>query len=80
MPTLFRVGAYRIVIHSNDHPPPHVHAIGDGSATFESGFHRADIRLVACRGIALGDLRRLATEIANRHHECQVAWRNRHGS
>jgi hypothetical protein len=80
MPTLFRVGAWRVVIHSNDHPPPHVDAIGNGSAKFVIGRRRSDIRLVECRGIAPGDLRRLAAEIANRHDECLEAWRERHGN
>lgn len=35
MPTLLRIGPYRFRIHSNDHPPPHVHVqSADGEAAF----------------------------------------------
>lgn len=35
MPTVFRIGPYRVVIFTNDHRPAHVHIIrgqGDGEA------------------------------------------------
>jgi hypothetical protein len=30
MPTVLRIGAWRVVIYPNDHRPAHVHAIGQG--------------------------------------------------
>lgn len=30
MPTVLRSGGVRVVIHSNDHPPAHVHVLGPG--------------------------------------------------
>lgn len=28
MPTLTKIGANRVMIRTNDHPPPHVHIVG----------------------------------------------------
>ena len=30
MPTVLRIGAWRVVIYPNDHRPSHVHVIGQG--------------------------------------------------
>ncbi|MEK7343962.1 MAG: DUF4160 domain-containing protein [Pseudomonadota bacterium] len=30
MPTVWRDGNLRVVIYTDDHPPPHVHVFGDG--------------------------------------------------
>jgi hypothetical protein len=30
MPTVLREGNLRVVIYTDDHPPPHVHVFGDG--------------------------------------------------
>jgi hypothetical protein len=30
MPTVLRIGAWRVVIYPNDHRPAHVHVIGQG--------------------------------------------------
>jgi hypothetical protein len=36
MPTVLRIGAWRVVIYPNDHRPAHVHVIGQGcEAVFE---------------------------------------------
>jgi hypothetical protein len=36
MPTIKRIDGLRVMIYSNDHPPPHVHVIGaDREAVFE---------------------------------------------
>ena len=30
MPTVLRIGGWRIAIYPNDHPPAHVHVLGPG--------------------------------------------------
>jgi hypothetical protein len=79
MATLFRIGGYRIVVYSNDHPPSHVHAIGEGRARFELGGSPADVRLTEQIGVSVGDLRRIAREIIARHAECLACWSEHHG-
>ena len=61
MPTVLRLGAFRVVIYPNDHRPAHVHVIGGGhEAVFNLhcpggpaelrenyGFTRPDVRRIA---------------------------------
>ena len=79
MATLFRAGSYRIVVFSNDHSPPHVHAVGEGHAKFELGASAGDVRLTVVDGIPLRDLRRIAEAMATQHAECLVARERIHG-
>jgi hypothetical protein len=81
MPTVARVGSVRVAIYSNDHPPPHVHAIrrdgawarlalncptGPVTLMDQSGFRRAEI-------IEIGE-----TVAANLAPICEQ-WRRIHG-
>lgn len=80
MPTLFHVGAYRVVVYLNDHAPAHAHAVGaDGEARFALGDDPGDVRLIDVAGISRSDLRRIAAAIMDRHGECLDFWRNIHG-
>jgi hypothetical protein len=76
---LFLVGRVRIVVYSNDHPPPHVHAVGAGRARFELGEVPSDVRLVECDGMSTSELRRITEAIIARHGECLESWRRHHG-
>jgi hypothetical protein len=80
MPTLFHVGAYRVMIRTNDHTPAHVHALGlDGEAKIELGVTPADMRLVYNLGIPKRILLEIVAEVARRHRECHQSWRAVHG-
>jgi hypothetical protein len=76
MGTLFRIGSCRIVVYSNDHRPPHVHAVGDGYARFDIGDMPDDVRPTEQAGVSVRELRRIASEIVARHAECLAAGRN----
>lgn len=81
MPTLFRVGTYRIVIFLNDHSPAHVHVIGAGGfAKVQLGEKPTDVALVETMGIPKASLRRIVGEIMARHSACQDGWRMHHGN
>lgn len=81
MPTLFRVGPYRVVVYFNDHDPAHVHAVGAGGhAKFELGKMPDDVALVETFGISTPALRRIAAEIVDRHPECRTGWRKCRGN
>jgi Domain of unknown function (DUF4160) len=81
MPTLFRVGSYRVVVFLNDHRPPHVHVIGAvGRAKFELGATPNDVALVESNGIRATSLRRIAAEIIERHQACLENWKKHHGN
>lgn len=79
MATLFLVGRIRIVVYSNDHPPPHVHAVSEGHVRFALGETPADVRLVECERMSRRELRLIAEAIIARHDECLAAWRSVHG-
>jgi len=80
MPTLFHVGAYRVVVYLNDHAPAHVHAVGaEGEGRFALGNEPGDVRLMEVSGISRSDLRRIVAAIIDRHQECLDIWRSIHG-
>jgi hypothetical protein len=81
MPTVFAVGAYRIVVYPNDHQPPHVHAVGPGGeARFALGRRPADVRLMdAASTIPRAAMRAITAEVIDRHPECLAKWRKIHG-
>ena len=81
MPTVFSVGAYRIVVFPNDHGPAHVHAVGpDGSARFSLGGGPGEVRLMDVDGVPKKALKEIAGEIIDRHEECLELWRSIHGN
>ena len=81
MPTLFRIGSYRVMVYTNDHSPAHVHAVGvGGHAKFELGRTPDDVALVESFGISTAGLERIAAEIIARHRECRSVWRKYHGN
>lgn len=80
MPTVFEVGAYRIVVYPNDHRPAHVHAVGpDGEGRFALGSAPGDVYLMDVDGIPRAELRKIAEQIIDRHQECLDKWREIHG-
>ncbi len=80
MPTLFRVGAWRVVIFLNDHEPAHVHVIGpEGRARFYLGRDPGDVALLEAEGIPTPILRRIAAQLIDRHAECLSTWNAIHG-
>ncbi len=81
MPTLFRLGSYRVMVFFNDHHPPHVHVMGpDGHAKFELGATPNDVALVESDGIRTATLRQIAAAIIDRRQECLENWEKHHGN
>lgn len=81
MPTLFRVGSYRVMVYLNDHSPAHVHAVGAGGhAKFALGATPDHVVLAEADGIPISSLRRIAAAIIDRHRECCEEWRKHHGN
>jgi hypothetical protein len=81
MGTVLRIGAWRVMIYTQDHRPSHVHVV--------SGAGRAKI-LLNCpddpavpehaRGMDAAILRRLVREIENELTRLCNAWRETHGN
>jgi hypothetical protein len=80
MITVLRAAGLRVVIYVDDHPPPHVHVIGDGEAR---------IRLVGPDGrpqimdggntMKIGDLRKALMAVAEAQSALLDEWTKLHG-
>ena len=79
MTTLFRCRGYRIVIFSNDHGPPHVHVLNDGSATIAVGKTIDDLRVIRANGIPRRMRREIFERIIEQREAILRAWNDIHG-
>ena len=80
MVTVFRVRRFRIVIYSNDHWPPHVHAIGpDSEAKIALGEDDEPPRLVANEGLTRAELETVLTDVGEQVELLRQRWREIHG-
>lgn len=80
MPTVLRLGVYRVVIYPNDHRPAHVHVIGAGNeAVFELHCPGGPVRLRENYGFALRELTKIAGGLDENVVPLCEAWRGIHG-
>ncbi len=81
MPTVLRLGKIRVVIYSNDHPPPHVHAVmGDEArAKFNLNCPEGPVELVEQEGFKLADIRQIGMAIAENLTAICAKWNEIHG-
>jgi hypothetical protein len=79
MPTIVRTGSLRIVIYLNDHPPPHVHVIGDGQAIFSLNCPDGPPLLEENFGLPNQRLSHATTEIAANLATLCSEWKRIHG-
>jgi hypothetical protein len=78
MPTVLRLGRYRVAIYPNDHRPPHVHVIGDGhEAVFELG--REGLVLRENYGFSRSEIAAIRREIEAQSAVLLAAWERIHG-
>jgi Domain of unknown function (DUF4160) len=66
----------RIMIHSDDHLPPHVHAVGPGA---EAKIEIETQKVIWAYGYQNKTLIRITEEIRNRQEELLEAWHEIHG-
>ncbi|MER2248296.1 DUF4160 domain-containing protein [Methylorubrum podarium] len=80
MPTVLRIGAFRIVIYPNDHRPAHVHAIGpDGEAVFLLNCPDGPTAIREVRGLSFRDAQAVARELDARVPALCASWETIHG-
>jgi hypothetical protein len=80
MVTLLRVRRFRIVVYSNDHSPPHVHAIGpDCEAKVALGEEGEYPRLVMNDGLTRTELKSVLIAIEEQIGFLRQRWREIHG-
>jgi hypothetical protein len=81
MPTVLRIGRVRVVIYSNDHPPPHVHAVSgdDARAKFALNCPDGPVELIEQNGFRLADIRQIGAAIAGGLIDVCAKWSEIHG-
>jgi len=76
MPTIHREHGLAFVIFVDDHPPPHIHVTGRGTARIEL---EPVVLLVAARGLSKADIGRVLDVVETRRPEMLEAWKRIHG-
>jgi len=81
MPTVLTLRNVRIVIYSNDHPPPHVHAIraGGARAKFELNCPHGPVTLLDQDGFRRVDIVEIGAAVAAALPALCTKWREIHG-
>lgn len=80
MPTIFVVAGYRVMILTNDHPPPHVHVIGGaGRAKIRLACAEGLVDLVWHYGIPRSDMRRILVAVEAEIVRLCLEWEAIHG-
>ena len=80
MPTVFRFGAFRVVIYLNDHPPAHVHVVaGSNSAIYELNCPAGPAELRHNFGLSSRELRQAREGLAGHVERLCRRWREIHG-
>ncbi len=81
MPTVERLGGFRVVIYTNDHRPEHVHVIGDvREAVFVLHCPKGPPALRENYGLSRLEVRRIATALATRLAQLCAEWSRIHGN
>lgn len=80
MPTVLRLGTYRLVIYTNDHRPAHVHVVGRGrEAVFHLHCPDGPPELRESLGLAAHELNHIATQLQTQLTVLCHSWRTIHG-
>jgi hypothetical protein len=81
MPTVWRTGAFRVVVYPNDHRPAHAHVISAScEAIFDLHCPDGPVELRDNYHCSVADLRNIARELSDHLAELCAAWERIHGS
>lgn len=81
MPTVLTLRNIRIAVYTNDHPPPHVHALkgNESEARFKLNCPDGPVELWDFEGFRLAELNEIGTLIAENLATVCAKWRDIHG-
>jgi hypothetical protein len=80
VPTILRFRSFRIVIYTDDHPPPHVHAVGpDGKAIFLLNCPTGPVLLREETYLTQAQVKALANFLSEHLELLCKAWEDIHG-
>ena len=74
-PTLFRLGNIRIVIHTKEHKPAHVHIVGPDA---EAKLELRTWKVTQCRGFSEKALNRIIEFLRTHEEDLMEAWNEIH--
>jgi Domain of unknown function (DUF4160) len=78
MVTVHRAYGFRFVIFTNDHSPPHVHAVGQGGEAKIILEGPTGVTLDWVIGISRSDLRKVIQEVQRERERLITLWRTIH--
>jgi hypothetical protein len=80
MPTIQFVSGFRVMILTNDHPPPHVHVVGSGGhAKVQLDCVNGRAELLWFESISRSDLRRIIEAVESSIERLCTEWGKFHG-
>ncbi|MBX9898450.1 MAG: DUF4160 domain-containing protein [Qipengyuania sp.] len=79
MVTVHREAGLRFIIFKDDHPPAHVHVVGDGRAKIELVGPDGNPRILHYQSFKTSDVRRMMQIAIERQAELLARWGSIHG-
>ncbi len=79
MPTVLREANLRVVIYTDDHPPPHVHVFGDGETKIALVGQDGAAEVVRIVGADRRESRRALDIVREKRDYLLERWRDIHG-
>ena len=80
MPTILRFGAFRVMIYTDDHAPPHVHVSDKGGLiVFVLDENNRTVSIREEYDVSKGDARLIADYLESNIVILMAAWRQLHG-
>ncbi len=79
MVVVLRRYGLRVVIYRDDHPPAHVHVVGDGEAKIDLIGVDGTPKLLFADGLKRSDIRRAMDIVVDNRDDLLRRWREIHG-
>ncbi|MBN9305946.1 MAG: hypothetical protein BGO82_01065 [Devosia sp. 67-54] len=79
MIVILRAHGLRIVIFTDDHPPPHVHVIGDGQAKIRLAEVGGKPEVLEATGMKASSLKKALQAVTDHQEMLMERWRQIHG-
>jgi hypothetical protein len=79
MIVLLRAGGLRVVVYVDDHPPPHVHVLGDGEVKIRLVGRSGRPEIMDVNGMKGGDVRKALMAVTDAQSMLLDEWSKIHG-
>jgi len=79
VPTVLREDGLRVVIYTDDHPPPHVHVFGDGETKIDLMGEDGEPAVVRSVGANFAEARRALRIVREKQAYLLERWNEIHG-